>query len=260
MDKINQITLLDGKTWDKPELLEKMNDDSFYYGYLSKAALSSSSLKMLLDSPKTYHNITTYGQAEHQALRDGWLFHTAILEPDVFNAQIFVDVASKNTKAYKMAKEQHGKVFTKVEKQAAERLADAFLRNERALELITNCEFEVPAIDEVMGMPFRGKADVLGDGRIVDLKSTTDLKAFPYSAKKYSYEMQCYLYCHLFDVHYKDFVFLAMDKASCDIGVYHCSEEFYYKGEQKVEAALETYDTFFLQGADLDQYYIEGVL
>lgn len=257
---MSSITLLDGSTWDKQELLEKMNDDTFYYGYLSKAALSSSSLKLLLDSPKTYYNVTQYGNEESQALRDGWLFHTAILEPEVFSSQIFVDVQSKNTKAYKEAKAEHGKVFTMAEKNDAERIADAFLRNTKAVELIRDSEFEVPVIGDVMGFPFRGKADVLGKNRIVDLKTTTDIKAFPYSAKKYSYDVQCYLYSNLFQMDYKDFVFLAIDKKSLDIAVYHCSEEFYFSGEQKIEKALEVYDTYFLQAADLDQYYLEGIL
>ena len=257
---MDSITLLDGSVWDKQELLEKMNDDSFYYGYLSGAALSSSSLKLLLDSPKTYYNVTKYGNEESQALRDGWLFHTAILEPEVFSSQIFVDVQSKNTKAYKEAVAEHGKVFTSAERSAAERMADAFLRNTKAVELIRDCEFEVPAIDDVLGFPFRGKADVLGKNRIVDLKSTSDIKAFPYSAKKYSYDVQCFLYSHLFGIDYKDFVFLVLDKKSLDIAIYHCSEEFYHSGEQKVEKALEVYDTYFLQAADLDQYYLEGIL
>jgi len=257
---MDSITLLDGSVWDKQELLEKMNDDSFYYGYLSGAALSSSSLKLLLDSPKTYYNVTKYGNEESQALRDGWLFHTAILEPEVFSSQIFVDVQSKNTKAYKEAVAEHGKVFTAAERSAAERLADAFLRNTKAVELIRDCEFEVPVIGDVMGFPFRGKADVLGKNRIVDLKSTSDIRAFPYSARKYGYSVQCYLYAQLFGIDYKDFVFLAMDKKSLDIGIYYCSEEFYFDGEQKVEKALEVYDTYFLQAADLDQYYLEGIL
>lgn len=287
---MDSITLLDGSTWDKQELLEKMNDDSFYYGYLSQAALSSSSLKLLLDSPKTYRNVTQYGSEESQALRDGWLFHTAILEPEVFSSQIFVDVQSKNTKAYKEAKAEHGKVFTMAEKNDAERIADAFLRNTKAVELIRDSEFEVPVIGDVMGFPFRGKADVLaknqkieleileeklglnkiinfkvlrdviGTDRIVDLKTTTDIKAFPYSAKKYSYDVQCYLYCQLFGVNHTDFTFLVMDKKSLDVGVFHCSKEFYQAGEEKVERALEVYDTYFLQAADLDQYYLEGIL
>jgi len=257
---MKSITLLDGQQWKKEDLLKEMQNDEFYYGYLSKAALSSSSLKMLLNSPKTYKYVTQYGNAESQALRDGWLFHTAILEPDVFNAQKFIDVESKNTKAYKEAKLEFGKVFTKSEKRDAERLADAFFRNEKALQYITNCEFEVPEIGEVFGLPFRGKADVLGKDRVVDLKTTTDIKAFPYSAKKYGYDVQCFLYCQLFNVSYKDFTFIALDKSSLDIAVYHCSEEFYHEGERKVKEAIEIYDLFFLQGIDTDQYYIEGIL
>lgn len=257
---MDNIRLLDGTDWNKQDLLEKMNNDEFYYGYLKTAALSSSALKLLLDSPKTYRNVMAYGNEESQALRDGWLFHTAILEPEVFSSQRFVDVASKNTKAYKEAKEEFGKVFTMTERRDAERLADAFLRNTQAVELIRDCEFEVPAIDYVQDFPFRGKADVLGKGRIVDLKSTTDIKVFPYSAKKYSYDMQCYLYCNLFGIEYKDFVFLAMDKKSLDIGIYYCSEEFYFSGEQKVAQALDIYERFFIEGEDIDQYHLEGIL
>jgi len=257
---MSKIRLLDGKEWDKQELLDNMMSDEFYYGYLSKAALSSSSAKMLIGSPKTYTYVTKYGSPESQALRDGWLFHTAILEPEVFDSQVFVDVESKNSKAYKLAKEKHGKVFTKKEKRDAERLADAFYKNETAKGYITNCEFEVPAIGEVMGFPFRGKADILGKDRIVDLKTTTDIRAFKYSAQKYSYDMQCYLYCQLFDKTYDQFTFIALDKASLDIGIYHCSEEFYLSGEQKVRNAIETYKTFFIDGVDIDGYYLEGIL
>jgi hypothetical protein len=46
------IELLDGSTWDMDTVLAKMQDDSFYYGNLSKNALSSSACKLLLTSPK----------------------------------------------------------------------------------------------------------------------------------------------------------------------------------------------------------------
>jgi len=102
--------------------------------------------------------------------------------------------------------------------------------------------------------------NVLGTDRIVDLKTTTDIKAFSYSAKKYSYDIQCYLYCELFNVSYNNFTFLVMDKKSVDIGVFHSSKEFYESGRVKVEKALEVYDTYFLNAADLDEYYIQGIL
>ena len=257
---MDTIELLNGELFRHDELLELMKSDEFYYGYLGKAALSSSSIKLLLDSPKKYKYVTEYGSQESNALDAGWLFHTAILEPDVFEKQIFVDVQSKNSKAYKLAKEEHGKVYTIKQKREAERLADAFLRNEHALQLITNCEFEVPAIGMIQGYPFRGKADVLDSYRVVDLKTTSDLKAFPYASRKYGYDVQVYIYSELFNKPYEEFKFIAIDKGSLDIGIYDCSEEFYNSGKDKVTKALETFETFFINGADLDSYCIKGTL
>ena len=257
---MDDIQLLNGERFRHDEILELMLDDKFYYDYLGKAALSSSSIKLLLDSPKKYKYVMQYGNPSTQGLRDGWLFHTCILEPEVFEKQIFVDVQSKNSKAYKLAKEEHGKVYTIKQKRDAERLADAFLRNEHALQLITNCEFEVPAIGMIQGYPFRGKADVLDSYRVVDLKTTSDLKAFPYSSRKYGYDVQVYLYSELFNKPYEEFKFIAIDKGSLDIGIYDCSEEFYNSGKEKVTKALETFETFFINGADIDSYCIKGTL
>ena len=257
---MEKIKLLDNKYYDKAELLKRMLDDEFYYGELNTLALSSSSLKQLLSSPKTYNYSLKYGSEESVALRAGALFHWAILEPEKFASQKFVEVQSRNTKKFKEAKEEFGKVFTAKERSEAERLVDAFYRNEHAKELITKAEFEIPAIDNVLGMPFRGKADVLGTNRIVDLKTTTDIKGFSYSANKYGYDVQCYLYCNLFGKSYKDFYFLALDKGSLDIGIFNCSEEFYFRGEEKVEKALDLYNKFFIEGADLDNYCLTGEL
>jgi hypothetical protein len=102
----DMITTFDNKQWNKQELLDNMYDDSFYYGYLGKNALSSSSAKMLISSPKTYKYVTQYGSDESQALRDGKLFHTMILEPHKLNDLVIVDVATKAAKEYKLAKEK----------------------------------------------------------------------------------------------------------------------------------------------------------
>ena len=146
------------------------------------------------------------------------------------------------------------------EKHQAERLADAFLRNEHALQLISDCNFEVSAIGMIGGYAFRGKADVLDSYRIIDLKTTSDLKAFPYSARKYGYDVQVYLYCELFNKPYEEFKFIAVDKSSCDIGIYDVSQEFYNQGKEKVLKALEIFETFFINGADLDSYCIKDIL
>ena len=254
------IELLNGEKIEETELLKLMDEDDFYYGYLGKNALSSSAAKMLLQSPKTYKYVTQYGNSETQALRDGWLFHTAILEPHVFNAQYFVDTKTKAAKSYKLAVEQYGRVFTIEEKNKAERLADAFYKNEHARELLIDTEFEKPAIGNLFGLPFRAKADVLGSNSLVDLKTTVDIKSFEYSAKKYGYDVQAYIYCQLFKRDWKDVRFIAVDKGSLDIGIYNISEEFYLEGEHKTEVACEIYRTFFEEGLDVNEYYLKGTL
>lgn len=256
-----KIQLLDQKKYDKAEVIERMTDDEFYYGELNKLALSSSSIKLLVDSPKKYHYITKYGQPESQGLRDGTLLHTLILEPEKWDKFHFVDVASKNAKAYKEAKEEFGVVYTRTEKENAERVADALLKNEVAVRMLSKASFEVPILGEVMGVPFRGKADILTDKGITDIKTTSDIKAFPYSAKKYGYDIQVYLYCNLFNVHYSDFKFLVIDKSSLDIGVFDVSEEFYLEGERKVQYGVQIYKDFFTSGEpELDNYIINGTL
>lgn len=258
---MNEIKLLDGNYWNVTDLKRKLIDDNFYYGEGSKLLMSNSGLSDILKSPKTFHFKQKYGSEEDDALRAGWLFHTIILEPKKFEEQIFVDVASKNTKAYKLAKEEHGTVFTKKEKEAAERLADAFNRNSKAVQLLNKSNFEVPTVGEIHGYPFRGKADVLTEsGRIIDLKTTTQIHNFPRSAKKWHYDVQVYIYCNLFNVDYKDFIFLALDKGSLDIGIFEVSKDFYLEGKRKTIQAIKMYESFFIHGADLDEYTITGTL
>jgi len=253
MSDANTIKLLDGSIWSKEELIHNMDNDEFYYKLCGKNMLSSSSAKLLLDSYKKYYFITKYGQSESQALRDGWLFHTAILEPKVFESQVFVDVQSKASKAYKLAVEENGKAFTFKERESAERLADAFLKNSKLVSYLNKAQFEVPIAGEVMDMPFRGKADIITkDGGIIDLKTTTNIRNFKHSARNYSYDLQCYIYCNLFNVSYKDFLFIAIDKDSLVPKVCEVSEEFYYDGERKCEQAIEEYINNVKQ--DLNEY------
>ena len=264
-----KIKLLDQKMYDKKLLLEKMYDDEFYYGELSRLALSSSALKLLLESPKKYYYVTKYSSnLDTQGIRDGRLLHTLVLEPNKFEEFEFVDVVGKNTKKYKEAKEEYGIVYTRKEKEDAERLADALYRNEQALMLLQNTEYEVPAINLVQGYPFRGKADILSENTICDLKTTTDIRAFKYSALKYGYDVQAYLYCELFGKQYFDFKFLVIDKGSLDIGIFECSEEFYLQGQEKVKFAIKRYEEYFANkdwstteiSEQLDNYVIVDVL
>jgi len=253
------ITLLNGDHWGKEEILTQMYDDEFYYGHLGKYALSSSSLKTILKSPKTYRNVLKYGNDnDSPALAAGKLVHWMILEPHKVDALHFVDASSKNTNKYKDAKSKYGEVFLTKERSAAERLADAVLRNEAAIRLLSKSEFEVPAIEMINDLPFRGKADIIQNDTIIDLKTTADLNTFKYSADKYGYDLQAWLYLKLFNK--SKFVFLIVDKASTDIGIYDVSDDFLKCGEQKFRQAVDNYKYFFEQENDLDQYVMRGIL
>ena len=264
-----KIRLLDNEMYDKQEVLDNMDDDKFYYGDLGKLALSSSTIKLLLNSPKKYYYITKYGQDETPNLRLGRLVHMALLEPDKFDDLIFVECATRSAKKYKDAVAEHGafKVYTKKEFNDTDRIAQALMRNSKAQSLM-NGDFEIPMIGSIQGYPFRGKADILNGGGIVDIKTTQDLSTFKYSSIKYGYQIQTYIYCELFNVPFYDMKFLCVDKNTLDIGIFDCTESFYEAGKIQVQKAIGIYEEFF-KNKDwetteiteaLDEYYIQGVL
>jgi hypothetical protein len=259
----NQIVTLDGKFWDKDVILKQMESDEFYYEYLGRNALSSSSVKLLNKSPKSYDLSLKFGNKRTSAMTAGWLLHLAVFEMEKFGKLNFVDASTKSTKIYKEAFSENPMTFLQKEYDDTMRLADAIYSNKDAAQLIEGMEYEKPAIGNIMYLPFRAKADALKEGQmIVDLKTTSGLAdgSFPYNARKYGYASQVYIYCNLFGIDYKDFVFLCICKDTKDIGIYNVSKEFYQEGERLVDSAVSVYNNWIENNADLNQYAIRGVL
>ena len=157
---------------------------------------------------------------------------------------VVVDVKSKNTKTYKEAVEEFGTVYTTPEIETALLLATTLHDNVKVQKILKGAEFEVPAIAMIDGIPFRGKADILKGSEIIDVKTTVDIKKFKYSAYKYSYDLQAYLYLQLFP-EAKTFTFLCIDKATKDIAIYECSDEFLQSGKDKLEQGIADFNFFF---------------
>jgi len=263
-ERVEKIKLLNGDVWDKPKLLSRMYDDSFYYGELGKYALSSSAIKNLLDSPKSYARSLNF-KSDSGAFKIGRLIHLAALEPDKLDTLCHVvEVQSAVTKKYKEKVAEVGSsqfVFTRKEYDKAMYTADALLQNDIWQDLTRGAKFEVPEFDILQGFPFRAKADVLGFDYIADLKTTSDLKGFTWAAKKYGYDVQVYIYCNLFKIDYKDFKFFVIDKSSGDLGIYDVKESFYNAGKDKVEYALKVFKSYFInQTEELNEYVIKGTL
>jgi len=256
---MKNIRLLNGDEFKVSDIIPKMYDDVFYYGYLGQHALSSSSCKKLIESPKAYATSLTEGSPDSQALRDGRLTHLCVLEPHRLDEFTFVD-GTKASKSFKLTAEELGKdlVYTNLELNKAQKIAEAVLANEEAAALLSGCEFEIPAIGEFMGLPFRGKADAKKGTTIIDLKTTANIQDFEYSAKKYSYDLQAALYLDLFDA--DDFIFLVVDKRTLDVGVYTITAGFVDSGLQKLQVATDAYKNYIMSDYDLEQYTFYGEL
>ena len=132
----NQIVTLDGKFWDKDVILKQMENDEFYYEYLGRNALSSSSVKLLNKSPKAYDNSLKFGNKRTGAMTAGWLLHLAVFEIEKFGQLNFVDASTKNTKIYKEAFSKNPMTFLQKEYEDTMRLADAIYSNSDAAQPI----------------------------------------------------------------------------------------------------------------------------
>ena len=257
------IQLLNGEKWKEDAILEKMVDDSFYYGHLGKNALSSSALKKLNESPKAYKK-SLHFSSNSQPLRDGRLIHLAVLEEHRLNDLVIIE-GSKATKGFKEAVIEHGEetVYTKSEIDNAYWIAKAVKDCDAAKELLTGCTFEEPAIKMIDGIAIRGKADARKGNTIIDLKSCTGagIDKFKWSAKNFKYDLQAALYLDLFDA--DEFIFLAVDKDTKDIAIYECSANFIKEGMEKIEQGIYTYKYFFMENDprhSVRNYVTHGIL
>ena len=241
------------------EIIEKLRDDKEYYSGVGKNYLSNSDIGTLLSNPKEYG----VPREDNINFAKGRYFHQLILEPEKAEQTKFVDCSTRNTKIYKETIAESEQDFLLLSKEGEELrdLTKTLLSNIDMFELIKDPEneYEVPAIGEIQGMMWKGKADIVHPDMIIDIKTTSKIEDFRWSAKKYNYDSQCYIYQELFG---KPLVFVAVDKTSKMIGLFRPTEDFIKGGEYKVQQAIEVYNKFFSEGSEMsiENYYIEEML
>jgi hypothetical protein len=239
------------------DVLEKLEDDEHYYGEFGKKYLSNSDIGKLLLNPMSLHKSFD----KTVPLVVGGYFHTAILEPDKLKKYKIIKSSTRNTKTYK---ETSGGEICLLEHEVdmIESMTDKILSNDICRDLIRDSknQYEVPGIANIEGRMWKGKADIINvnEKLIVDLKTTNDIHKFEYSAKRYNYDSQAYIYKKIFGY---DFLFLVIDKNTNQIGVYDCSDQFYRSGLDKVQKAVEAYELFFdSEDFDPNQFFINKTL
>jgi uncharacterized pyridoxamine 5'-phosphate oxidase family protein len=240
-------------------ILELLRDDKEYYGGIGRNYLSNSDIGTLLNDPKNFGK----PREDNKAFMDGRYFHQLILEPEKAVNTPFVDVSTRTTNAYKDFIKQNNLPFCMLKKEMddIENLVSIINANITFFEEIykEGNQYEVPSVKEIHGKMWKGKADIVTDTMIIDLKTTGDIDKFKWNAKKYNYDSQCYIYQQLFG---KPLVFFAIDKTTGVLGIFRPSEEFVLSGEVKVMRAIEIHDKYFGENPtdNIENYYIDEFL
>ena len=242
---------------NKKQILKKLKKDEHYYGEFGNQFLSNSHVGRLLKDP-----LNAFAPSKPSpAFLVGGYFHTCILEPNKLDKYKVVKSTTRNSKAYKdvaggeLCLLQH-------EVDTIELMREKVMDNDICRDLIQagNVEYEVPMITELFDNKWKGKADIVNHDEklIIDLKTTADIGKFNWSASKYNYDSQAYIYSRLFGY---EFLFIVIDKSTHQIGLFDCSPDFYKKGEEKVRKASEAYDLFYkTKDFDPKQYFISKTL
>lgn len=223
------------------EIIEKLKNDEHYYGEFGSQYLSNSDIGNLLKNPLLFKQKVE----KTVPMLHGNYFHTAVLEPDKLDRFKIIESSTRNTNKYK---EMSGGELCMLEHEVDNLvlMKEKLINNDTVNNLIRgiNIEYEKPSITTLYGNKWKSKADIVNHDEklVVDLKTTSDIDNFKYSARKYNYDSQAYIYREQFGY---DMVFIAIDKKTHMIGIYDCSEDFYERGRQKVIDATANYNLFF---------------
>ena len=225
------------------EIYDKLREDEHYYGEFGQQFLSNSDISVLLKNPKDLHK----PKPNSPALLVGGYFHTAILEPDKLNRFKIVEASTRNTKAYKEI--SNGELcLLQHEVDKIQLMTEAILENDVCRDLIkpllNEVDYEEPRVAKIHGQMWKGKADVINheEKLVIDLKTTSDIDKFQWSANKFNYDSQAFIYSTLFGY---EMLFIVIDKETHQIGLFDCSPQFYEKGEDKVRRACDAYELFY---------------
>ena len=245
---------------DKKQILQKLRNDEDYYGDFGNQFLSNSHIGKLLKDP-----LNVFEPSKRTpAFAVGGYFHTCILEPDKLESFKVIKSKTRNTKEYK---ELSGGEICLLEHEIDDILLmrDKVMDNDICADLIMGTDgklndFEVPNITELYGNTWKGKADIVNHNEklVIDLKTTGDIDRFKWSASKFNYDSQAYIYSKMFGY---EMLFIVIDKTTHQLGMFDCSPEFYERGEEKVSKASEAYDLFYkTKDFDPKQYFISKTL
>lgn len=152
--------------------------------YHARPELSHSNLKVLADSPRTFHAqfiAKTMPQKQSAEMRIGTLLHAAILEPDKFKSMFAIPPKEvlnadghRKGAAYKLWQSSVGdrEIISQDDADTIDAMAEALYASPASQWLRIPGENEVKLLWEFDGVPLRSMLDRLCENWIIDIKTT----------------------------------------------------------------------------------------
>lgn len=213
--------------------------------------LSASALKAFSKSPNHYVQYVTGTVEATPAMTFGSALHCYVLEPKEFNKRYAVcPKVDRRTKEGKMLYAQFvessvGKeVLTADDFATVLELDKSIREHEPAMDLLEGCtSFEEMREGEIQGVQFKGIADGLSDGYILDIKTCQDAspEAFERTAYNSFYHEQGVAYQTLFGV--DRFYWIAVEKnPPYNVSVFMQSMDAFYKARKHLFDLVSNWD------------------
>ena len=241
-----------------------------------KGYVSASSLKYAITGSKDFDmeawRLNMLGELKKtsKAFTFGGFFDSLLLTPSetwnryvVLNDdEICAEIGGKNPRATKRYKEwkaeQMGdkELITAVENNVAKVMVKR-LRNSEVVDYETG---EIVKLDRFIqgeaqqefntwigDVPVRGFLDVLGDGFITDVKtSSRSLSQFKWDVRDYNYDLQAWMYCEVFGI--TDFYWLVQTKDKpYTCGLFKATDETLANGERKFYDAVGNISNWLIE-------------
>jgi PDDEXK-like domain of unknown function (DUF3799) len=217
--------------------------------------LSSSNLKLLLESPQQFYKQKILGEKESKssaAMDLGSYVHTLILEPENVQAEYaFYEGWRKQGKEFDAFKQEAGNkiVISKPQAHTGQLMANTVKACPPALDLLKGGVAELSLASRILDVPVKMRADYLQPekGYVLDVKTTrypNDPFTFKQTCRGLGYDLSAALYCEIaHNIYGKlfDFYWLVISKTDMSAAVYKASSTTLTEGASLVNKALVTY-------------------
>jgi hypothetical protein len=217
--------------------------------YAAIKAINWSTLKELRRSPAHYRHRLENPREDTTRLALGRAVHTAVLEPHRFLLEYACfDGERRAGKAWEAFAEMHVNrtILKRAEYEKCIAVGDAVRRNAVAANYLARGAHEqvVEWTDPDTGLPCKARIDWVGDGYVLDLKTTNDVEAnrFAATAARMGYFGQGAFYagglaCTTGKPHAAIIVAVEMD-APHDVAVYRIDDDSLYAAAEEVRELL----------------------